>query len=222
LKSDWFEWNYFIQPFDKIIAKKLGSYSIMAIVTALTIPVSQILLRRIIIDKLGIEASGYWQGINKISDGYLLLVTTSLNTYYLPKLSSIKNDGDIRKEIIKGYKVILPFTVITCLLIYFSRFFIITTLYTASFLQMEKLFIYQLIGDFFKIAAWILAYLMLAKAMTVVYILTEIVFSFTFIIISYYCMEYWKLEGITVAFLMNYVLYFFVMILVFRKILFKK
>lgn len=222
VKSQWFSWQYFGRYFDKAIALKLGQYSLMAIATALTIPISQILIRKMIIEKLGIDDAGYWQGMMKISDGYLMIVTTSLNTYYLPKLSSLKEDKDIQKEILDGYKIILPIVFLGCIIIYFLRFFIIKTLYTSSFYEMEKLFFFQILGDFFKIAAWILAYLMLAKAMIKIYIITEVLFSIMYVIASSLFMNYWQLTGVTVVFCINYLLYFLLMIVLFRKILFAK
>lgn len=107
-KSDWFTLDYFKQNIDFAIVKKLSSYSLMAVVTALTIPVSQIILRNIIISILGLQSAGIWQGMMRISDAYLMVLTTALSTYYLPKLASLHSDAELRKEIVNGYKLILP------------------------------------------------------------------------------------------------------------------
>lgn len=221
IKSSWFSWSFFNKSFDKSIAKKLSHYSLMAVITALTGPVSQILLRNILIEKLGLDSAGYWQGMMRISDGYLMLITTSLSTYYLPKLSSIKRDSELQLEIWKGYKIIIPLVFIGCVVIYIMRFFIIKTLYTSDFDKMQELFLYQLLGDFFKMASWILAYLMLAKAMTRLYVITEILFSISYVIISYFCIIYVGLIGITIAFAINYFCYFVLMLVIFRKLIFK-
>ncbi|WP_295715724.1 O-antigen translocase [Mucilaginibacter sp.] len=221
IKSSWFARSYFNQPFDKETAHKLSRFSLMAIVSALTVPVSQIILRNMVISKLGINDAGYWQGMMRVSDGYLLLVTTSLSTYYLPKLSSLHHDDDLRKEIYQGYKIILPGVFVSCLLIYWLRFFIIHILYTKEFETMGELFAFQLIGDFFKMAAWVLAYLMLAKAMTKAFIITEVVFSISYVLLGYVCIHLFKLNGITIAFAINYFAYLIIMIVLFRKLLFK-
>jgi len=221
VKSSWFSRSYFNQPFDKETAGKLSKFSLMAIVSALTVPVSQIILRNMVINKLGINDAGYWQGMMRVSDGYLLLVTTSLSTYYLPKLSSLHTDDDLRKEIYQGYKIILPGVFLSCLLIYLLRFFIIHILYTKEFENMSELFAFQLMGDFFKMAAWVLAYLMLAKAMTKAFIITEVVFSVSYVLLGYVCIHLFKLNGITIAFAINYFIYLIIMIALFRKLLFK-
>lgn len=219
IKSPWFSWNYFKNPYDKILAIKLSHYSFMAIVSVLTLPVSQIILRNMLIDKIGLNSAGYWQGMMRVSDGYLMLITSSLSIYYLPKLSALKTDQEIRKEVFNVYKIILPTVFIGCCCIYFSRIFIIKTLYNDGFMKMESLFFWQLIGDFFKMAAWVLSYLMLAKAMSKAFIITEILFSATNVIFTYYFIKIFHLEGVTIAFALNYLLYFLTMIFVFRKLL---
>jgi len=222
IKSDWFNWNYFKRPFSVDLAKKLGGFSMMALVSVFTAPVVQILLRNMVISKVNLDAAGYWQGMMKVSDGYLLLITTALSTYYLPKLSSLKNDKDIRAEMFYGYKIIMPTVFVGCSIVYFCRFLIIKLLYTNSFVNMQELFLFQLIGDFFKIAAWLIAYLMLAKAMTKLFIITEIVFSLTYLILGYICVDIFGLIGITIAFAINYFIYFVFMGCYFRKLIFSK
>jgi len=221
IKSSWFSWGYFNRGFDKNIGVKLSHFSLMMMVSAVMIPVSQIVLRNMLITKLGINAAGYWQGMMRISDGYLMLITTSLSTYYLPKLSSLKTNTELRKEIINGYRIIIPGVFFGCCFIYFLRFFIINLLYTTEFLRIESLFLWQLVGDFFKMSAWILSYLMLAKAMTRTFIITEIVFSLTYVIFGFFFVKHIGLVGITMAFALNYLFYFILMIIIFRKI-FKK
>jgi PST family polysaccharide transporter len=87
IKSNWFKLKYFKQGIDKETLSKLGKYSLMAITSALTVPVSHLIIRNYIGENLGWDSAGYWQGIWYISSMYLMIVTTSLSVYYLPKLS---------------------------------------------------------------------------------------------------------------------------------------
>ncbi len=221
-RSDWFSWSYFNQSFNLVIAKKLSHFTLMAVVSSITLPIAQIVLRNYLTKKLGINSAGYWQGMMRISDGYLLLITTALGTYYLPKLASLKENKELNTEIYQGYKIIIPAVTVSCLLIFLLRIWIIKVLYTSEFIEMKELFFYQLIGDFFKIAAWILAYLMLAKSMTRTFIVTEVFFTLSYIFISVLCIDRFKLQGISIAFAINYFLYFLIMVLIFRKLLFLK
>lgn len=221
-KQYWFKWEYFNKIFDKSLAKKLGGYGLISLVSAITMPLSQILLRNILIDKLGVDSAGYWQGMMRVSDGYLMLINTSISIYYLPKLSSLKSDLDIRKEIYYGFKIILPVTVVGCTIIYFLRFFIIKTLYTPDFNAMENLFFYQLMGDVMKVASMIVGYLLIAKAMVKTAIFTETFFAVMWVVLGYMFIDIFALKGVTIAFFINYIIYFLIMLFIFRKILFGK
>jgi O-antigen/teichoic acid export membrane protein len=222
IKSDWFSWDYFRQQFDKLTAIKLSRYSLMAIVTAFTLPLSQIILRNMLLRKVGLDGAGYWQGMMRISDGYLMIITTSLATYYLPVLAAIKRKFELRREVLHVSRVVLPGVMIGGLFIFILRFFIIRLLYTSKFLAMEDLFVWQLAGDFFKVAGWLLSYIMLAKAITKLYIITEIMFTISYIALGYWLVDLFQLQGITIAFALNNCIYLLSMVFIFRRLLFGK
>ena len=217
IKSSWFKLEYFKQGLDKESLSKLSKYSLMAIVSALTVPVSHLIIREYIGENLGWDSAGYWQGIWYISTMYLMLVTTTLGVYYLPRLSEIQDNKELRKEIFGGYKIILPIVILASLIIFLLKEYVILIAFSKDFMPMMELFAWQLIGDVIKIASWLLAYLMLAKAMTKVFIYTEVLFSALFVGLSILFVDKFGLVGITYAYALNYLLYLFMMIFIFRK-----
>ena len=222
-KEFWFSSDFFNFKIDTLILKKLSHFSIMSIVASLTLPISQIFLRNMITDRFGMNNAGIWQGMMRISDGYLLLITTSLSVYYLPKLSSINNNKlKLKDEIFSGYKIIIPTILISELIIFLFRTNIIKLLFSNEFYGMTTLFFWQLMGDFFKIIAWVLSYLLLAKSMTKTFIISEILFSITYVIFGYIFTKYFNLKGISIAFCVNYFFYFVFMAYTFRDIIFYK
>ncbi len=217
LKSSWFKLEYFKQGLDKESLSKLSKYSLMAIVSALTVPVSHLIIREYIGENLGWDSAGYWQGIWYISTMYLMLVTTTLGVYYLPRLSEIQDNKELRKEIFSGYKIIMPIVILASLIIFLLKEYVILIAFSKDFMPMMELFAWQLIGDVIKIASWLLAYLMLAKAMTKVFIYTEVLFSALFVGLSLLFVDKFGLVGITYAYALNYLLYLVMMIFIFRK-----
>jgi len=207
IRSKWFKFSMLLGKMDREYRNKLLKYSIMTIVSATTIPLSRIYLRNYIGANIGWDAAGYWQGITRISDTYLMLITTTLSIYYLPKLSSIQDKMELRKEIIYGYKIIMPVVIIMAAGIYFFRDFIIKLIFTSDFLPMRELFLYQLIGDVIKIASWLLGYVMVAKAMTKLFIISEVIFTFSFVGLGVLFIKIFGLVGISIAFMVNYLLY---------------
>ncbi len=199
--------------------KKIVFFSLMALVSLVLTPLTQIIVRIIIEHRFGVEVSGLWQGMTRITDGYLSIIITTLSIYYLPKLSSLKNSIDIKKEVVQGYKLITPLVCIISFFVYKFRFQIISILYTPDFLEMNKLFFYQTIGGVFKISSWLLSFIMVSKAMTKLFVITEVLFSLTYILFVYIFTQSYTFEGLSLAYLVNYLLYFLFFIVYSKKII---
>jgi O-antigen/teichoic acid export membrane protein len=193
----------------------------MAIVSAITVPAGQIIVRNFIIKDRSTTDAGLWEGINRISGMYLMIITASLSVYFLPKLAELKTKRELRNEMFSVYKLIIPFMILTTLAIYVLRIFIIHVLFTAEFTGMENLFAFQLIGDILKILGWVLGFLLLAKAMTKIYIVMEVVNFLLLVITSYFLVSRYGSVGATMAFALVYLIYLIVMCIVFRDLLFK-
>ena len=200
-------WRPNFKSWDKSTVKMLSAFSLMAIVSGFVVPTMQILVRDRIILKFSVAEAGYWQAVTKISDYYLAFITSVLGVYYMPRLSEIQGKIELRNEIVKGYKTILPVVGCIALFIWLLRDLVIHLLFTPAFLPMKPLFTFQLLGDFFKIGSWLLAYLMIAKAMTKTFITTEIIFASSYVALSYYFMNHYGLIGSTYSFCINYGLY---------------
>lgn len=198
-------------------AKRLLKYSLMALVTAACLPLSQMMVRDYISKEFSWDYAGYWQAMTYISTMYLMVVTVALSTYYLPRLSEINDKSELRKELIQGYKIIMPIVALMAMSVFFLKEFIVWVLFSSNFKPMLQLFAWQMIGDVFKIAGWLLAYLMLAKAMTKVFIITEIIFAISFYIISVLFINYFGFVGLSYAFAANYLIYLLTMFFVMRN-----
>ena len=218
-KADWFRLSYLFGRIDPNIAKKFGAFALMALTSAVCLPLSQIVIRSYLTGEFGIDYAGYWEALIRLSGGYLMLVTTTLGVYYLPRLSELSIISDIKKEVYLGYKFIFPLALLGAMSVYFLRDWIIAVLFTDSFLPMRDLFLWQMIGDSLKIGSWILAYLMLSKAMTKLFIVTEISFSILLVLLTYLCTKLFGFEGVSIAHLINYACYWIVMSLfVFKQL----
>lgn len=206
-RAEWFKFSYLFGALDKAVLINLSKFTAMALVSVACVPVSHIFIRTYLGDTFGLAAAGYWEAMWRLSAAYLMLVTTTLSLYYLPKLSELKDVVDIKNEILQGYKIILPVAAVCALTIYSLRDFIISVLFTADFAPMRDLFAWQMVGDTLKIGSWILAYLMLGKAMMKIFIFTEIIFSVSFCGFTIIFTGLYGLEGVSIAYAINYLIY---------------
>lgn len=221
-KEEWLKKEYFDKAWDKGIVRKYMAYSAANLTAMFLFPIAQLIMRGYVITQLSMDHAGWWEAMNRISTTYLGVITSSFAIYYLPRLSEIKDKLELRREILKCYKFIVPLLLIAVLMIYILRYPIIYVLFSKEFYPMSSLFGWQLAGDVFKIMSWLLAYQMGARAQIKLFIVTEITFNLTYLLFSYVLIGMNGLVGLTQAYLVNYILYFIVMIFVYRKLLFVK
>ncbi len=217
--AKWFKWKLFLGGFSKLAAWKLSRYSLMALVSAIAVPTSQLIVRNYIAGT-SLDNAGLWEGMNRISALYLLVITTSLSVYYLPKLAGLKNNFEIKNEILSVFKLVIPFMIISMLVIFLLRDVVINILFTDEFQDMQALFAFQLLGDFFKMMAWVLGYVLLARAMTRAYIVVEIISCSLFAGLGVFFASHYGTIGATIGYACSFFLHFVIMIYVLRKILF--
>lgn len=215
-KSSWATWSNFKERLNKLASKQYFKYTLMTLTTAAMVPISQLVLRSYVISEISPVEAGWWEAMNRLSNMYLMIITSSFTVYYMPRLSELSDKIELRREIFKAYKVILPILIVGITVVYLFRHLIIRILFTPEFLPMENLFIWQLIGDFFKICAWLLSFIMVAKAMTKEYITTEVIFAISYIVLSFIFMHLKGVVGITQAYLLNYIIYLLCMVGLFK------
>lgn len=202
---------------DRQVMRNLAGYVLMALTTAVCVPVSHMLVRDHLGDSFGLEYAGYWEAMWRLSSAYLMLVTSTLGVYYLPRLAELKQAADIRREILQGYRIILPVAAASSLVVYLLRDPVIAILFDDSFAGMRSLFAPQLLGDTLKIGSWLLAYLMLGKAMFRLYVVTEVLSAAGFVVLTVVFTGIWGFEGVAIAHMVTYVLYWAFLALVMRR-----
>jgi O-antigen/teichoic acid export membrane protein len=220
--SKWFAWRLFFAGFSKTALIKLSRFALMTIVSVVCINTSQLIVRAYIADNAGnhLVDAGLWEGVNRISTMYLQVITTSLSVYYLPKLAGLKSNTEVRNEIISVYKLVIPFLLFTSLTIFLCRGTIINILFNDQFQDMQGLFAFQLMGDFFKMITWVLGYVLLAKAMARTFIVVEIISCSLFALLSVFFINLYGTIGATIGYACSFFIQFIIMLFVLRKILF--
>lgn len=213
--------NLLLSRVDTFAIKRLLGYSFMALTSLILTPVIAIFIRTIIIKEYTTIDAGIWDGMVKISAAYLGVITTSLSVYYLPTLSKLSTARDIRQELLNGFRMVVPFLCVITLAVFFLKESIIRLLFTVEFTRMSELFAPQLLGDFFKIISWLLSYLMLSKAMTKEFIVTQILFSVLNVLLCMVFIKNFGPIGANIAHAVLYIVYFITMVIMFRGYLFK-
>lgn len=202
-----FNWSYLVPKFNKKNSVLLAKFSVMSVTAAISANLVQFLIRQYLAYKLSWEQVGYWEGVVKISDAYIILITTALSVYCLPTLSETKDKKGIIDELIKIFKLIIPLTFTLAGSIFLLRDPIINALYSPDFIRMKDLFFWQLVGDIIRVGGMVFAYFLLSKALIKTFVFIEIFCGLTFVGLVYALTDLFGLEGAIYAFLFNSILF---------------
>ncbi len=202
------------------VFKKLGVFTLMALITAIILPLVTIVIRNYIIENIGMKEAGYWEGMNRISNYYLMFVNSLLALYILPRFSEINKVKEFRKEVFNFYKTLMPVFGLGLLVIYLLRPFIVQIIFSIEFEPMEDLFLWYLMGDFVRVLSIVIAYQFLAKKMFWHYMITEIFLVLLIYLSSIYFIDIYGVKGATIAHFVTYMMYFGVILLIFGTSLF--
>jgi len=202
------------------ILNKLSPYMIMALVSAIALPIVMIIVRNYLIAEIGIKEAGYWTAMTRVSDYYLMFINSLMTLYILPRFVEINTKKEFRKEVFNFYKTVMPVFAGILIIIYLSRSLLINILFTEDFRPVEDLFGYQILGDFMRVLSMVIAYQFLAKKMFTHFIILEV---FLFVIMyfsSIYLIDVFGLKGAVMGHCLSYVMHFGIILLLFGSSLF--
>jgi PST family polysaccharide transporter len=203
---------------DGSVARSLGAYALMAATAAIVAPLGQIVIRNHLAAGLGWVDAGLWQAMWKISETHLLLLTSTLSVYFLPRFSEIRTGLELRREVRHGYAFVLPVAVASSGLLYWLREPLIRALLSHEFLPLVDVLGWQLVGDVLKIGSWLMAFTMVSHARTQAFIVTEVLFTTLFVVATMELSSVWGLRGAAFAYAMTYALYWTAMVWVFERL----
>lgn len=208
------------KKFSKAFVKKIVSFSGMALFSAIVLPFLMVYIRTYIINTVGLKEAGFWEAMNRISSYYLMFMSSLIGIYILPRFSEITTNKAFKDELLSFFKTLMPVFGLGLVVIYFLRHFIIKLILTDAFLPVSELFFWQLLGDFVKIIAVVIAYQFLAKRLFWSYILAETISVVSLYVASRLLIDKYGVIGANMAHLVNYLVYLVVILIIFRKSLF--
>jgi PST family polysaccharide transporter len=207
--------------FDFKSIKHLLPLGAMTLFSAIIGPMLYIFIRNLISREESLEAAGYYESMQRISGFYMMFISTLMTFYFLPELTKAKSLDMESKLTLEFYKIIIPIFGFGLVLIYFLRNFVIKVLLTKEFELVSDLFLWQLLGDFFRALSLVLGIRFYARKMIKGYFITEIISFTSLFVFSCILIPLYGGQGAVIAYASTYAFYFFILIVYFRKLFFR-
>jgi PST family polysaccharide transporter len=197
----------FSNPFRLFIFKPVLSFTVMSAVAAIVFPSVLIAIRSLLVAHTGIELASYWEGYSRLSLFMSSLAISSISLYYLPKLVEANTGQEMLRVVLWGVKFLIALAFPAMLLIFWFGNDIISLIYTSSFLETIFLLKWELTGTFLKLLSFTVSFIMIAKKLTTVFVLSELISGFLFLGLSTLFIELYGVVGASIAFAGTYFLY---------------
>ncbi|WP_075183407.1 lipid III flippase WzxE [Pantoea sp. 1.19] len=190
------------------IARHLSKFTLMAAMTAVTLPVAWMMMRNLLAAQEGWQAVGLWQGVTTLSDAWLQFITATFSVWLLPTLARLQEKTAIRREVLRSLRFVLPAVSLVALGVWLLRDVAIWLLFTPQFAAMRDLFVWQLVGDVLKVGSYVFGYLIIARAALRYYLLAELTQFALLTGFSRWLIPAYGVTGAAQAYMATYIVWF--------------
>ncbi|WP_207435607.1 oligosaccharide flippase family protein [Sabulibacter ruber] len=200
------------------VLRDLGKFLVMALSTLVGAKLVDFMVREMAIQQFSLVETGLWQAVAKISDSYTMVYISILGMVYYPKIAALLPQPELLREYVRTVFFLLVPTVGLGLLTFgWLRDFFIQFLFHQDFLAARELMDYQLVGDFLKMTAWVLSYIVTVQARVKLYVFTQLASGAVYVALVAWLMPLLGVEGLPLAHALRYVLYLLFHLYLFRS-----
>lgn len=196
------DWPVLIQQSRAMIA--LG---IPLMAAGLLTLLSQLVARTLIIQDLGLDASGYFQAAWAISMTYISFVLAAMGADYLPRLTEVIRDRERAIRVVNEQTemaLLLAGPVLLAMMTLAPL--VIELLYAKSFAPAAEILRWQVFGDILKVMGWSMGFIVLAQGRGGIFVVTQLNWNVVYLICLWFGMETIGLLATGVGFFIAYVI----------------
>jgi len=219
-KSNLVFYKFQFSEVKKIYLLGFRDYAFMTIISTLIFPLTYLNIRNLLAEELSLEASGYWEAMFRISTLYITFAISLIYLMILPKLANSKTVKDFRQIVFQFYKQFMPFFIVGLVLVFFLKGYIVKIVLTKEFSPTTQLFLWQEVGDLFRVLALVLVAQFHAKKMIWHYVITDILLAFSLYFSTYLLINQFGLKSAVIGHTISYAAYFLIILIIFKSTLF--
>lgn len=171
------------------------SYVLIMLVMASALPLTQMLVRDMVGNRYGWLEVGYWQGMLKISEGYMQFIGMMLVYYMLPRLSANRQRSSLDKEFSAMRLPLMAGLACGLLVVFVLRDFIVQLLFTEEFYSTRDYFMPQALTDLLRTFAMMYVYYALSRGARLVPVLFELMQAACMLVFAVLLLP--RLQGLT-------------------------
>jgi O-antigen/teichoic acid export membrane protein len=177
----------------------------------------QFMIPVLVLHTLGAEAVGHYRAAAMISLGYGLVLTSS-GPDYTVRVSAVSDRPALLVQLInQQHRMMMVLSIPVILGILALVRYLIPLLYSPQFHLAEQVLEWQLTGDLFRLSAWSMSVVILARNGSLMFFYTEAVAGLSAVIACWFGMRWFGVSGVGIAFMVSAVIHFMVVSAIVRR-----
>lgn len=201
--------------YDGLDMAGLGFLLSMSSLTGMLVSYLIVLFLNLYSDKS--EVGLYTAGAN-MTYRYVGMVFTAISVDYFPRLAGLQSDREKMAEAVNQQSEIAVLIIAPLMILYTSFLpLIVKVLNTSEFLPLVDFIRWFILGMLFRTVSWALGYVVLARGDKHIYFRAEAVSNLLFLMFNTGGYVLFGLEGMGIAFVASYLVYFVMMLTISRK-----
>lgn len=217
------ELNLSIKAPDKASSRKIWSFILMAVSSLVFGKLLDFGVREYILDLYGEDQTGLWQSVTKMSGSYILVFAGTVGVVFYPKMASLIHEPrQLRLYVVKVMGFVGLISIVSLGVYYFNRSLILQLFFADGFERAAFLVQYEVIGNFFAVISYLLAYLLSAQVATGKYIVAQALSAGLYLVVVSVLLEQFNLEALTLGYMIRNIGFFIILVFFNQKLLFKR
>jgi antigen flippase len=195
---------------------KLG---IAFMVSGLLVPGVAYFVRVILLHKSGLATTGMYQSAWTLGGLYVSFILQAMGADFYPRLSAAANNNTecnrlVNEQALVGLLIAGPGVVAT---LTFAPL-VISLFYSAKFGAAVGVLRWICLGVTLQLVTWPLGFIIVAKARSRLFLLSELLWAITAITLAWACVNCWGLNGAGLAFFLSYVAHWLIVYPIARRL----
>jgi PST family polysaccharide transporter len=186
----------------------LSKFGLLSLSAGVTIPVVYIAVRLLVLKFNSSENLGIWQANVRLSEAYTQLPMLMLTVFYFPRFAKQSTRGINWNDAGRAYFFVAALMLSIAGFVYCARHQIVAVLFTSQFRSVSDFIALQLVGDFFRILAYVGTTILAARGRVKLCIFGELAQGALFAISSAVIIPAYGSAGPFLSYVLAYFLYF--------------
>lgn len=188
--------------------KKMVALGLFTMLSGVISTLTMLLLKSLIGRWADMDTVGLFQSSWSLTAIYLSAILSAMSADYYPRLCEVSQDDKKMLRYVNEQLrvVLLAATPLVVGMLLFAPW-VLHLFYSAKFVPAEGLLRWQIAGSFLKVLSWPFGYILLSRSKGFLFLLTELLWHASYLLLTYLLWEPLGLAAAGLAFLLAYVLY---------------